>query len=46
MQAMVASGAFWQLITTRNEWGEGTMVESDVEFGSTYLTILAKSSMA
>jgi hypothetical protein len=28
VQAMVASGANWQLITTFNEWGEGTGVES------------------
>ncbi|MEA2003213.1 MAG: S-layer homology domain-containing protein, partial [Actinomycetota bacterium] len=27
VQSMVASGAFWQLITTWNEWGEGTAVE-------------------
>jgi hypothetical protein len=25
---MVASGTRWQLITTFNEWGEGTAVES------------------
>ncbi|SCG49459.1 hypothetical protein [Micromonospora humi] len=27
---MAASGAFWQLVTTYNEWGEGTSVESSV----------------
>ncbi|MFI6132641.1 hypothetical protein [Micromonospora sp. NPDC051141] len=27
---MTASGAFWQLVTTYNEWGEGTAVESSV----------------
>jgi hypothetical protein len=26
--AMNASGAKWQLITTYNEWGEGTAIES------------------
>lgn len=44
-QQMVASGAPWQLITTFNEWGEGTAVESAQEWGSpsgegTYLDIL------
>jgi hypothetical protein len=40
VQSMVASGAFWQLITTWNEWGEGTAVEPADEFGTTYLDIL------
>jgi hypothetical protein len=31
---MVASGAPWQLVTTFNEWGEGTSVESAVEWSS------------
>ena len=31
---MVASGAPWQLVTTFNEWGEGTAVESAVEWAS------------
>jgi hypothetical protein len=39
--AMTASGEPWQLITTFNEWGEGTGVESTVQFGSTYLSTLA-----
>ncbi len=29
---MVASGAPWQLVTTFNEWGEGTAVESATEW--------------
>jgi hypothetical protein len=29
---MVASGASWQLVTTFNEWGEGTSVESATEW--------------
>jgi Calcineurin-like phosphoesterase len=29
---MVASGAPWQLVTTFNEWGEGTSVESATEW--------------
>jgi hypothetical protein len=31
---MVASGAPWQLVTTFHEWGEGTSVESAVEWES------------
>ncbi|MCU1502148.1 MAG: hypothetical protein JWM12_1502 [Ilumatobacteraceae bacterium] len=42
---MVASGAPWQLVTTFNEWGEGTAVESSEEWSSpsgygTYLDAL------
>ena len=40
---VAASGAFWQLVTTWNEWGEGTAVEPADEFGSTYLDILAEA---
>ncbi|HEV3124814.1 MAG TPA: hypothetical protein VG266_09585 [Candidatus Dormibacteraeota bacterium] len=44
-QTMVASGAPWQLVTTFNEWGEGTAVESASEWASasgygTYLDTL------
>jgi hypothetical protein len=38
---MVASGEPWQLITTWNEYGEGTVVEPTTQFGSSYLDILA-----
>lgn len=38
---MIASGARWQLVTTFNEWGEGTGVEPTTEFGTTYLDALA-----
>ncbi|MCC6750045.1 MAG: DNRLRE domain-containing protein [Deltaproteobacteria bacterium] len=31
---MVASGANWQLVTTFNEWGEGTAVESASEWAT------------
>jgi hypothetical protein len=46
---MVASGANFQLITTFNEWGEGTAVESAVEWASpsgfgTYLDKLHNNS--
>lgn len=34
VRAMVASHAHWQLITTFNEWGEGTSVESATEWQS------------
>jgi hypothetical protein len=41
----VASGARWQLVTTFNEWGEGTAVEPSREWESesghgTYLDAL------
>ena len=38
---MLASGARWQLVTTFNEWGEGTGVEPTTEFGTGYLDALA-----
>jgi chitodextrinase len=31
---MVASGARWQLVTSFNEWGEGTAIESATEWAS------------
>jgi hypothetical protein len=45
VKSMVASGDPWQLVTTFNEWGEGTSVESAVEWSSTssfgqYLDVL------
>ncbi|MDQ1479657.1 MAG: hypothetical protein QOI44_518, partial [Actinomycetota bacterium] len=45
VQAMVASNAPWQLVTTFNEWGEGTAVESAQQWASssgygTYLDTL------
>jgi hypothetical protein len=40
VQQMIASNAPWQLVTTFNEWGEGTAVESSTEFGATYLDTL------
>ena len=43
VQKMVASGVDWQLVTTWNEWGEGTGVEPTAEFGSTYLDILCRN---
>ncbi len=37
---MAASGAQWQLITTWNEWGEGTGIEPTREFGAGYVEAL------
>ena len=37
---MVKSTAAFQLVTTFNEWGEGTAVEPAAEWGNTYLDIL------
>jgi hypothetical protein len=34
VKAMVASGEKWQLVTTFNEWGEGTIVESAAQWAS------------
>jgi hypothetical protein len=41
VQKMKASGATWQLITTWNEWLEGTSVEPATEFGTAYLDAIA-----
>ncbi len=43
VKRVVASGAFWQLITTWNEWGEGTSVEPATEWGNTFLDILTRN---
>ena len=43
VQRMVDSKAFWQLITTWNEWGEGSSVEPAAEWNEEYLEILAAS---
>jgi hypothetical protein len=40
---MSVTGAFFQLVTTWNEWAEGTAVEPAVEYGSTYVEILCRS---
>ena len=40
VEAMKASGADWQLVTSWNEWGKGTSVEPAEQFGTTYLGIL------
>jgi hypothetical protein len=38
--AMAAAPVQWKLVTTFNEWGEGTAVEPAGEWGNTYLDIL------
>jgi hypothetical protein len=43
VKRVVASGAFWQLITTWNEWGEGTSVEPAAEWGTQYIDILCRN---
>ncbi len=40
---MVASGEPWQLVTTFNEWGEGTAVERADDWGNSYLNALAEA---
>ena len=42
----VKSGAQWQLVTSWNEWGEGTGVEPTVEFGQAYLDAMASAYSA
>jgi len=37
---MVRSDDTWQLVTTFNEWGEGTAVEQSREWGTSYLDVL------
>jgi len=38
---MFLADAEWHLVTTFNEWGEGTAVEPALEWGSKYLDVLA-----
>ena len=42
VQKLVDSGAFWLLVTTWNEWGEGTSVEPAVEFADAYIDVLCR----
>jgi hypothetical protein len=45
VSAMLTSGADWQLITTFNEWGEGTAIEPANEWGTGYLDALTSRQM-
>jgi len=40
VQRMAGTNYLWHLITTWNEWGEGTGIEPTVEFGDAYIEIL------
>jgi hypothetical protein len=40
IRSMIASGARWQLITTFNQWGEGTAIEPAAEWSNAYLDAL------
>jgi hypothetical protein len=42
--AMAASGAQWQLVTTFNEWGEGSSIEPSTTWGTSYLQALGAPS--
>jgi hypothetical protein len=42
---MVASGEDWHLVTSFNEWGEGTIIEPAAEWGTLYLDILAANGV-
>jgi hypothetical protein len=51
VQAMLASGEPWQLVTTFNEWGEGTAVESAQQWSTlsgfgAYLDVLHKYTVS
>jgi hypothetical protein len=43
LRVMVKSGAFWHLVTTWNEWGEGTAVEPSREFGLAYIQAMCRT---
>jgi hypothetical protein len=45
IKSMIASNAKWQLITTFNEWGEGTAIERASEWHKEYLNILANDGI-
>jgi hypothetical protein len=42
VRAMYAAQVRWRLVTTFNEWGEGTAVEASTSWGTAYLDALAK----
>lgn len=44
VERMGSSGAFWHLVTTWNEWGEGTSVEPADEFGTAYVDELGRQA--
>jgi hypothetical protein len=44
VRAMYAAQVRWRLVTTFNEWGEGTAVEASTSWGTAYLDALASSA--
>lgn len=45
IRAMIASNAPWQLVTTFNEWGEGTQIEPSTQLGRAELDALAANGV-
>jgi hypothetical protein len=44
VRAMYAAQVRWRLVTTFNEWGEGTAVEASTSWGTAYLDALASAA--
>jgi hypothetical protein len=44
VRAMYAAHVRWRLITTFNEWGEGTAVEPSTSWGTAYVDVLASAA--
>ena len=44
VRAMYAAHVRWRLVTTFNEWGEGTAVEASTSWGTAYLDALASAA--
>jgi hypothetical protein len=44
VRAMYAAQVRWRLVTTFNEWGEGTAVEESTSWGTAYLDALASAA--
>jgi hypothetical protein len=43
VQTMAATSATWHLVTTWNEWGEGTGIEPTTQFADEYIEILCRN---
>jgi hypothetical protein len=43
VKKMAATSAFWHLVTSWSEWGEGTIVEPSTQFGELYIDILCRN---
>src|SRR5204862_126513 len=44
VRAMYAAKVRWRLVTTFNEWGEGTAVEASTSWGTAYMDVLASAA--